>query len=277
MSKTNLGLCDYARAQVAENRPYWYGTYGCYSTPELLAEKRRAYPKYYTATDFKDQMGKKVHDCIGLAYKGYLWSESNDAPAKYDPKTDYSANDTIKLCKTQGDISTLPEIGGVMLWKEGHAGLYMTNGLVYEAKGHKWGCIASKLKDTKWKKWGLLPWIEYIGYTEFVERLYKNVLARDSEVLGKAYWVDALRKKTFTVTEVATLFLTSQEFINRNVSEKEFITILYRVFLDRLPDALDWWVKYSVENGRTATIYAFESTAEWQYTSQFITDITIPH
>ena len=74
MSKTNIGLVEYALAQLG--KPYWWGTFGQTASAELLAQKRAQYPEYYTADDFKSQFGQRVHDCVGLI-KGYLWRRTS--------------------------------------------------------------------------------------------------------------------------------------------------------------------------------------------------------
>ena len=40
-------------------------------------------------------------------------------------------------------------------------GVYIGNGKVIEAKGHKWGVVESKLKDRDFTDWGYCPWIDY--------------------------------------------------------------------------------------------------------------------
>lgn len=163
MSKTNTGLLEYARAQLG--RPYWYGTYGQIATEKLYKEKKAQYPSRYekwTKESFLSQVGQKVHDCAGLV-KGYMMSEGINTPAVYNSKYDVSANGMIALCQTQGAIGSIPELPGLIVWKDGHVGIYEGNGIVIEAKGHSYGVVRSKIGATAWKKWGQLPstWITY--------------------------------------------------------------------------------------------------------------------
>lgn len=158
-TKTNLGFVEYAKAQLG--KPYWYGTYGQIATEALYKGKKKQYPQYYTATDFPSQYGQKVHDCSGLP-EGYLMSESIDDVPKYNSKYDYSANGLRKACKEQGDIKTIPEIPGVCVFYDGHVGVYIGNGYVIEARGHKYGVVKTKLSARPWKWWGKHPDIEYV-------------------------------------------------------------------------------------------------------------------
>lgn len=158
--KNNKGLADYAIAQLG--RPYWYGTFGQIATPSLLVQKRKQYPKYYTATDFPAQYGMRVHDCVGLI-KGYLWSDGPDGKPQYDPKTDVSANGLFSKCDLKGfTMASMPDKVGVCVFMQGHVGIYIGDGWVVEARGHAYGVVKTRLDKRAWKKWGFVPWIQYL-------------------------------------------------------------------------------------------------------------------
>ncbi len=157
-AKTNQGLVEYVLCQVG--RPYWYGTYGATASESLYAAKKKQYPTYYTAADFPSQYGKRVHDCSGLI-KGYLMSETPESKPVYNKTYDLSANGTRKACKETGDIATLPELPGVLVFYDGHVGVYVGNGKVVEAKGHAYGVVTTDLKKRPWKWWGKHPAIAY--------------------------------------------------------------------------------------------------------------------
>ncbi len=160
-AKTSADLVAYAKAQLGN--PYWYGTFGNTATQSLLNSKKKQYPSHYTAArmdKYKMQLGARVHDCVGLI-KGYLWSSSATASPKYNASQDVSANGMLKKCKEKGDISTLPEIPGILVFKNGHVGVYIGNGRVIEAKGFNYGVVETNLKDRKWTSWGKCPWITY--------------------------------------------------------------------------------------------------------------------
>ena len=264
MEKNNLGMVEYAKAQLG--RPYWYGTYGQISTPKLYEEKKKQYPKYYTAKDFSKQMGVKVHDCSGL-FKGYMMSEAPNAPAKYNAKFDISANDLIKKCKDVDTIDKIPEIPGLVVWKNNHVGCYIGDGYVIEAKGHQYGVVKTKLTATNWAKFGKYPYFDYIGnsYDLFIYRLYKGILNRELDEPGKAYWVSKLESKEMTASEIAKFFLTSEEFTNKNLSDAEFVTILYNVLFDRAPDTdgFNYWMSKFATRTRVGIINGFLITEEW--------------
>lgn len=159
MSKTNTGLVEYAKAQLG--KPYWYGTFGQTATGLLHKSKKKQYPNYYTATDFESQYGQRVHDCIGLI-KGYLWSDTPTSSPKYRVAQDVSADGMLAKCKEKGNISTIPELPGILVFSPQHVGIYIGNGYVIEARGHAYGVVKTKLSTRGWKDWGKCPWIEYI-------------------------------------------------------------------------------------------------------------------
>lgn len=166
--KTNKGLVEYANAQLG--KPYWYGTFGQVADAELYAAKKKQYPRYYKSwNDFPTQYGERVHDCVGLI-KGYLWSETADSKPKYNSSQDVSANGMRNACKEKGSIGTMPDIPGVLVFSEGHVGIYIGGGYVIEARGHEYGVVKTRLKSRPWRWWGKCPFIIY-GEDKLTTRL----------------------------------------------------------------------------------------------------------
>ena len=166
MAKTNFGLVDWAKKWLG--MPYWYSCV-CYKcTDELLNRKAKQYPKHYTQSrmsrykaDISD--GKWAADCIGLA-KGYMWWDSEKMAAKYavNGRPDMSANGMLEVAKVKGDIKTLPELPGTMLWMNGHAGVYIGGGWAIEERGFNYGCVKTRISDRPGKKWYRLPGLTYL-------------------------------------------------------------------------------------------------------------------
>ena len=78
----------------------------------------------------------------------------------------------------------------------------------------------------------------------FVARLYKICLERRYEREGLDNWVRALVYRTATGSSVVNGFFNSQEFLNRNLSDEEFVIVAYHAILDREPDksGLESWI-----------------------------------
>ena len=158
-TKTNIGLIAYCKANVGN--PYWYGTYGQTATSTLYNRKKEQYPRYYSASDFPSQYGEKVHDCVGL-FKGYLWSSTTNSDPVYSASQDKNVGGIKRLCTKTGNIKSIPAVAGVAVFiGTSHIGFCDGAGGVYEARGHAYGVVHTKLKDRPWDAWGYLPWITY--------------------------------------------------------------------------------------------------------------------
>ena len=158
--KTGQGLAEYALAQLG--RPYWWGCFGQRANGALYAQKKKQYPAHYTAADFSNQYGQKVHDCVGLI-KGYRWSDTPESYPKYVGAQDVAVEGLYAQCTQRGAITSLPETPGVCVFMAnmGHVGVYIGNGEVVEAMGHAYGVVKTKLKGRGWAYWGMPDWISY--------------------------------------------------------------------------------------------------------------------
>ncbi|MBR6959957.1 MAG: DUF4214 domain-containing protein, partial [Clostridiales bacterium] len=98
----------------------------------------------------------------------------------------------------------------------------------------------------------------------FVDRLYTNILGRHVDANNAL--VAGILNDSIDAEYAAENLLNSAEFTNRNVSNTEFVKILYRVFLDREADTagLNNWVN-ALNNGtsRAQLIDTFEDIAAW--------------
>ena len=157
-NKTAKGLVEYAIAQLG--KPYWHGTYGQAASKSLYDYKKYQYPDYYW-WDYAGETEVKVHDCIGLI-KGYIWSKSpTDNDPVYVKSQDKSDGGMYEICTKKGDISTMPEVPGTLVFMKGHVGVYIGDGYVVEARGHAFGVVKTKLTGRGWKNWGYCPYVTY--------------------------------------------------------------------------------------------------------------------
>jgi hypothetical protein len=81
--------------------------------------------------------------------------------------------------------------------------------------------------------------------SSFVARLYRLCLNRRYERGGQDNWIRALVYKNATGTSVALNFFNSQEFLNRNLNDEEFVYVAYKTILDREPDepGKEYWLE----------------------------------
>lgn len=169
-AKTNTGLVAYCRELIDKGARYWYGCWGQIGNAKLLSEKSKQYPKMLSSKRVeiakeRGDFGHPVTDCAGII-KGYLMRKNDSIPPDYDPTYDLSADGFFNVATEKGTIDTMPEIIGLGLYKKKHAGVYIGNGRVIEAKGFDYGVIEDDLTDTAWTHWYKIPWIDYAEQAE---------------------------------------------------------------------------------------------------------------
>jgi hypothetical protein len=100
----------------------------------------------------------------------------------------------------------------------------------------------------------------------FVARLYKVCLGRLYEQDGLNNWVNGLLSKRLTGSSAARGFFNSDEFKNRKLNDRDFVTVAYRTLLNREPDndGLDSWVA-ALENksSRADVVNGFTKSVEF--------------
>jgi hypothetical protein len=99
----------------------------------------------------------------------------------------------------------------------------------------------------------------------FVTRFYRLCLDRNPDEVGLGGWVAALLDGSLTGSDVAYGFVFSQEFLNKNITNEEYLQVLYEAFFNRQPDEAgrQGWLD-AMQNGATREevlngfIYALE-------------------
>lgn len=139
---------DFIKSQV--DCYYWYGTFGQKASKALYNEKKAQYPKYYTASDFDEQIAKPkaCYDCAGLVKSPFVYP-------KYNAADDLGATGIYGKCTVKGLIAAPKQLKpGYLLFKgndktKTHVGVWDGSKII-EAKGHAYGVITSDLNNT-WK------------------------------------------------------------------------------------------------------------------------------
>lgn len=70
----------------------------------------------------------------------------------------------------------------------------------------------------------------------FVKRMYTVVLNRRADAVGLNEWTQRLMNGTANGAQLADGFISSDEFVNRNLSDEKYVKVLYRAFFNREPD-----------------------------------------
>ncbi len=71
----------------------------------------------------------------------------------------------------------------------------------------------------------------------FVERLYQTCLGRRGDRGGQKDWVNKLLKKEITGIECARCFIQSKEYINKGLSDEDYVENMYKAMMGRDSDA----------------------------------------
>lgn len=100
----------------------------------------------------------------------------------------------------------------------------------------------------------------------FVERMYNIVLGREAEADGLEYWAYDLANYQVDGAGLARGFVLSPEFMNKDISDEEFVEILYLTFMDREgeADGISYWTK-QLEDGitRVMVLVGFVNSPEF--------------
>lgn len=82
------------------------------------------------------------------------------------------------------------------------------------------------------------------GITKFVARCYTEALGRQYDINGVEDWCRQIVTGNWTPRNVASGFIHSEEFVNKNTTTGEYVNVLYKTFLGRECDAdgYNMWV-----------------------------------
>ena len=171
--KNNLDLVQWAIEAHSSGWGYVWGTYGHVLTRSYYEAKLAQYPEgvgNYADFILANWLGKRTADCVGLV-KGYCWFDPEAQSIGYavNGMPDIATEQMIEWCDEKGSISTMPEIPGLLLWMDGHVGIYIGDGYAIEAMGTRYGVVKTQVAGRGWQKWGKIPSIEYIEEAEETE------------------------------------------------------------------------------------------------------------
>ena len=165
MAYTADGLVKYCKDRLKDTTYYMYGAIMRSLTTAYIDDRAAAYPSHYTPERVK-YLKSKVGtgygcDCVALI-KSYYWGGVGSP--KYRGSTDVSANGMKQRATVWGYMNNLPERPGVLVWMDGHIGVYIGNGDVIECTSNKAfgdGVCKTKLTQRNWQAWLECPYITY--------------------------------------------------------------------------------------------------------------------
>lgn len=173
---------SYLKTLLDRNTVYMWGEFGRLVTNNTIDGKKKQYPSHYDDTKvkyLKSLVGKNyyAYDCAGLI-KSYFMSDYGNKKVNYIVSYDKDAYGiTVGTASEKDDISTLPEMEGLLLYMKGHCGVYIGNGKVIECtsnqgiSGIKYGKVCvSNLSARPWKTWTKSKWLSYITDEPIIDK-----------------------------------------------------------------------------------------------------------
>lgn len=108
--------------------------------------------------------------------------------------------------------------------------------------------------------------IRAMSVENFVDNMYIAIVGRTYDETGKAHWTQYLLDSG-SATAVVRGFFGSQEFLGFELTDEEYVTVLYRVFCNSTPDAeglANWTNALASENvTRDQLIDQFATEPAW--------------
>ncbi|MCQ2481959.1 MAG: DUF4214 domain-containing protein [Clostridia bacterium] len=103
----------------------------------------------------------------------------------------------------------------------------------------------------------------------FVRLAYMGILEREPDEAGLEYWVGRIVNDGLTASEMIEGFFGSDEIMNKNLSDEEFVTVCYRTFLLREPEkeGLEAWVDKLNTDGLSRKYVMYGMSASQEFTN----------
>lgn len=164
-TKNNRDLVAFAFEAWDHQWGYVWGMFGDVLTEDWFTFKLEQYPEEVGEQEElirEKWMGRRTTDCVGLI-KAYGWFDPETGSITYDAGTvpDCGTETMFAAAVESGTLDTIPEIPGVIVYREGHVGIYIGDGFVIEAKGTEYGVVKTKLAQSEFTHWFKCPYIEY--------------------------------------------------------------------------------------------------------------------
>lgn len=175
---TNLGLVKHAEMALSLKTKYMWGGLLRPITDKYIATLKSIYGtnentgystmRYNELANFANK-GYYGVDCVGMI-KSYYWSGKPDGGTgspNYGATgyPDVNATYMYQQAKVKGDIKTMPETLGLIVYSKSHphVGIYIGNGYTIESTlGSRGDGVVKRKLDNFWEYWFECPYIEYV-------------------------------------------------------------------------------------------------------------------
>lgn len=188
---------------------------------------------------------------------GQLTRVINNLDASHNHDRSYTYDALGRLTQARGGPSSAP------LWTQSYA---------YDRYGNRTGVTSSG--NTAGTTPPSCSPSQTLATDEFVRNFYQGALGRQPNPVELQTWTDQLRESYYfgqaqelqTAIYMGRQLFKSQEYANRNRSDRDYVYDLYWAYLQRAPDQGGWdfWTGQVAANGRDAVRQAFEGCDEFR-------------
>lgn len=250
MTKTNIGLVEYAKSKLNLPTIYMLGGFGRKLTQAMIDRRVKELKCSHTINNLariRTGIGKYCFDCVGLI-KGYLWEESVGI-VKYNipAGSDQNVGMMYRSAKEKGNISTMPDIVGLLVYTVdlGHVGVYIgknANGqreyIESTPAFNAWGVTKTNDAIRKWAYWGKYHLVDYVQparpvQTNVVYGAYTVVRGDSLSLIASRYNItwqelhqinpEILKPNEIEVGQIIRVPLKVETTIVEKIVEKEVI------------------------------------------------------
>ena len=165
MSYTAEGLVKYVKEVKCKKTAYMWGGLMRPITKPYITQLMSMYPSKYTNLRVSrlqmltesDYFGC---DCVGLIKSYYFGGIGSPY---YIAGQDVNTGGMFSLAKVKGSIDKLPERPGLILYMDGHVGVYIGNGRCIECTLGNYGdgVVETAVAGRGWTNWMECPFISY--------------------------------------------------------------------------------------------------------------------
>lgn len=109
-------------------------------------------------------------------------------------------------------------------------------------------------------------WVGRDGIETFLIYMYRSTLSRNPDPVGLSYWYNKITVEGMSGEDVAYGFVFSQEMQNRNLSDDQYVRILYNAFLGREceQEGYEYWMnRLATGSSRLDVYHGFSRSTEF--------------
>nr|MCR5655455.1 DUF4214 domain-containing protein [Lachnospiraceae bacterium] len=108
--------------------------------------------------------------------------------------------------------------------------------------------------------------VDMAAVNDVIENLYEGILGRASEETGKKYWAEKIASRETCGAALISGFINSEEFVNKNLNDADYVKALYKAFFKREPredEVKNWTDMIAAGAPRTEVMAGFVNSQEY--------------